>query len=98
MSDPTPGFGIMVLGRRDHAEFLTPEEIATLLKLPVRTVHEWLRTKKLPGFKPGNGKLWRVTAGDFERWTREQKEEDKPKSRPKPTTTVDVRIRERRAK
>jgi len=37
-----------------------PEEVADILRVKSVTVHGWLRSGKLKGFKVG-GKLWRIT-------------------------------------
>ena len=42
----------------------TPKEVAEQLKLPLKTVLNYLRTAKLPGFKVG--KHWRVRASALE--------------------------------
>ena len=41
--------------------FLTPEEVAELLKVDSETVELWLKQKKLPGVKIGN--VWRIEEG-----------------------------------
>jgi excisionase family DNA binding protein len=43
---------------------LTIEEAAGRLKIAVKTMREWLRTRKLPGVKMG--KYWRVREQDIE--------------------------------
>ncbi len=48
------------------AGLLTSEQVATILDVPVRSVHELCRTKRLPAFKVG--KLWRIKRADFEQW------------------------------
>jgi excisionase family DNA binding protein len=42
----------------------TPAEVAERLKLPLKTVLNYLRMGKLPGFRVG--KHWRVKAADLE--------------------------------
>jgi excisionase family DNA binding protein len=44
------------------SEWLTPEEVAALLKITPKTVKDYLRAGKLPGRKMG--KLWRIKAED----------------------------------
>jgi DNA-directed RNA polymerase specialized sigma24 family protein len=39
-----PHVGVMLIGRRS-SEYLTLEQIAERLKVPVRTVHEWCRRR-----------------------------------------------------
>jgi len=54
------------------SEFLTAEEVAEYLRLPLSTVYKLVQDKKLPGFKVG--KHWRFRRGTFEGWikTKEQ--------------------------
>lgn len=40
--------------------YLTPEQVAGRLQVNVVTVHRWLRTGKLKGYKLGH-RLWRVS-------------------------------------
>lgn len=47
-------------------EIFTPEEIAEKLKVTRLTVHRWLRSGDLKGFKAG--KMWRVTREDLEKF------------------------------
>lgn len=47
-------------------EFLTTEEMATLLKMSEGTVKRLLRTKQLPGYKISG--VWRVDREEFERY------------------------------
>src|SRR5256885_7687539 len=47
-----------------QSEWLTPEEVAALLKITPKTVKDWLRAGKLPGRKMG--KLWRVQAAEVD--------------------------------
>jgi excisionase family DNA binding protein len=48
----------------------TPAEVAERLKLPLKTVLNYLRMGKLPGFKVG--KHWRVKAADLEAFMKPQ--------------------------
>ncbi len=50
---------------------LSPEEVGKRLGLSPRSVHELLRTKRLPGYKVG--RLWRVDEADLEAWKERQK-------------------------
>lgn len=43
--------------------FYSPEEVAVLLSLSVRTVLSWLRSGRLPGRKLG--RVWRVRGCDL---------------------------------
>jgi excisionase family DNA binding protein len=47
-----------------HEEVLTLEEAAERLKIAPKTMRDWLRTGRMPGFKAG--KLWRVRASDID--------------------------------
>jgi excisionase family DNA binding protein len=52
------------------SEFLTAEEVAEYLRLPLSTVYKLVQDKRLPGFKVG--KHWRFRKETFEDWIREQ--------------------------
>ena len=47
-------------------EFLTPQEIATRLKLTKATIWRWIRERKLPAIKVGS-KVYRVKKEDYEK-------------------------------
>ena len=51
-------------------EILTPDEVATYLKIPKKTVYKMLRSGALPAFKAG--KHWRVSRGDLGAWIASQ--------------------------
>lgn len=51
--------------------FLTPEEVADMLRVSPRTVNRWLNQGKLPGVKIGS--RWRIEREDFERFIQESK-------------------------
>lgn len=53
-------------------EFLTVEEVAEYLRLPLSTVYKLAQDKKLPGFKVG--KHWRFRKKAFQEWIKEQEE------------------------
>lgn len=57
-------------------EFLTVEEVATYLRLPLSTVYKLVQDKKLPGFKVG--KHWRFRKDTFEKWIIEQENNSSP--------------------
>jgi len=59
------------------SEFLTAEEVAEFLRLPLSTVYKLVQDKKLPGFKVG--KHWRFRRETFEQWikTQEQTQSEK---------------------
>lgn len=52
------------------SEFLTVEEVAEYLRLPLSTVYKLVQDKKLPGFKVG--KHWRFRKETFHDWIKEQ--------------------------
>lgn len=49
-----------------NAEFLTAEEVAEYLRLPLSTVYKLVQDKRLPGFKVG--KHWRFRKESIEQW------------------------------
>lgn len=53
-----------------NTEFLTVEEVATYLRLPLSTVYKLVQDKKLPGFKVG--KHWRFRRETIEKWINDQ--------------------------
>ena len=55
-----------------NAEFLTAEEVADYLRLPLSTVYKLVQDKRLPGFKVG--KHWRFRAESIQNWVREQEQ------------------------
>ena len=46
--------------------FLTPEEVADLLKVSIYTVRRWINRQTLPAYKVGRG--WRIAAAEFASW------------------------------
>jgi excisionase family DNA binding protein len=46
--------------------FMTPEEVADLLKVSIYTVRRWINQQNIPAYKVGRG--WRIGKGEFERW------------------------------
>jgi excisionase family DNA binding protein len=57
----------------DNTEWLDIEDIYELLgrKVPLDTIRSWIRTKRLPAYKPGRSYL--VKREDFERFIRESR-------------------------
>ena len=55
------------------SEFLTADEVAEYLRLPLSTVYKLVQDKRLPGFKVG--KHWRFRKGTIIQWTKDQEEE-----------------------
>lgn len=56
------------------SEFLTAEEVAEYLRLPLSTVYKLVQDKKLPGFKVG--KHWRFRKEAIQKWIKEQEEKN----------------------
>lgn len=52
------------------SEFLTAEEVADYLRLPLSTVYKLVQDKRLPGFKVG--KHWRFRREAFQEWIKQQ--------------------------
>jgi excisionase family DNA binding protein len=52
-------------------EFMTVEEVATLLRLSVETVKRLLRQKQIPGYKIGG--TWRIDRSDFAEYLAKRK-------------------------
>lgn len=52
------------------SEFLTAEEVAEYLRLPLSTVYKLVQDKRLPGFKVG--KHWRFRKETIVQWTKDQ--------------------------
>ena len=52
------------------SEFLTAEEVAEYLRLPLSTVYKLVQDKRLPGFKVG--KHWRFRKDSSEKWIKDQ--------------------------
>ncbi len=50
---------------------LSPREIGERLGLSPRSVHDLLRTKRLPGYRVG--RLWRVNEAELQAWVERQK-------------------------
>lgn len=57
-------------------EFLTVEEVAVYLRLPLSTVYKLAQDKKLPGFKVG--KHWRFRRQAFQEWIKQQENLNEP--------------------
>ena len=52
------------------SEFLTADEVAEYLRLPLSTVYKLVQDKKLPGFKVG--KHWRFRREAFQEWIKQK--------------------------
>ena len=55
------------------SEFLTAEEVAEYLRLPLSTVYKLVQDKRLPGFKVG--KHWRFRKETIIQWTKDQEKD-----------------------
>ena len=51
---------------QERMNFLTIKEICGILKVSRLTVVRWIRAKRLPAFKPGKGRGWRIRRADFD--------------------------------
>ena len=68
------GLSIFLRGTKlPEKEWLTVEDIYELLdkSVPLDTIRAWIRTKKLPAYRPG--KAYLVKREDFERFIRESR-------------------------
>lgn len=54
------------------SEFLTAEEVAEYLRLPLSTVYKLAQDKRLPGFKVG--KHWRFSKDTIQKWIKNQEQ------------------------
>jgi excisionase family DNA binding protein len=60
------------------SEFLTAEEVAEYLRLPLSTVYKLAQDKRLPGFKVG--KHWRFRKDTIQKWITDQEQRTKKMS------------------
>ncbi|MBE3111421.1 MAG: helix-turn-helix domain-containing protein [Acidobacteria bacterium] len=49
-------------------DFLTVNEVSEQLRCSRLTVTRWIKAKKLRAFKPGGGRVWRISRTDFEKF------------------------------
>jgi len=61
------------------SEFLTAEEVAEYLRLPLSTVYKLVQDKRLPGFKVG--KHWRFRRETIQEWIKQQESQNEPDSK-----------------
>jgi excisionase family DNA binding protein len=59
-----------------NSEFLTAEEVAEYLRLPLSTVYKLVQDKRLPGFKVG--KHWRFRKDAIQNWIKDQESKNEP--------------------
>lgn len=62
---------------RQMNEVMDSKEVAKYLKLSFMTVLKYTSQGIIPGFKIGNGKLWRFRAEDIRAWLSEKAELEK---------------------
>ena len=51
--------------------FMTPSEVADLLKVSIYTVRRWINQRTIPAYKVGRG--WRIETSEFKDWLKEQR-------------------------
>ena len=59
-------------------DFLTAQEVADFLRIPVTTVYKLATEGKIPSFRAG--KHWRFRRSSIQGWIDDQELKDKPKS------------------
>lgn len=59
-------------GPPEQPEFLTPQEVAELLRVSVYTVRRWIKEGDLPAYKVGRS--WRIDQEELERWLDAQRQ------------------------
>jgi DNA binding domain, excisionase family len=64
-------------------QFLTPKEVAGILGVHPKTVHQWLRTGKLPGTKISY-RAWRIPRSAFEQFIAQSSNRDPSYGKPVP--------------
>ena len=55
----------------EKGAFMTPEEVADLLKVSIYTVRRWINQQAIPAYKVGRG--WRIESAEFERWLQDNR-------------------------
>lgn len=58
-----------------ESEFLTIDEVAEYLRLPLSTTYKFAQDRILPGFKVG--KHWRFRRESIQEWVKEQEKDSK---------------------
>lgn len=51
--------------------FMTPGEVADMLKVSIYTVRRWINQQAIPAYKVGRG--WRIETGEFKDWLQENR-------------------------
>lgn len=77
---------IICIRRWNMEEYLTPEEVAEILKVSNKAILDWLRSGNIPGTKVG--RLWRIPKADLETWLESNTQ------RPRPAAEVVGEIRQ----
>lgn len=49
-----------------YPEILTPQDLIKILKLSKNTIYSMLNNNIIPGYRVGNGKIWRINKYDLE--------------------------------
>jgi excisionase family DNA binding protein len=65
-------------------QFLTPKEVAGILGVHPKTVHQWLRTGKLPGTKISY-RAWRIPRSALEQFIAQSSNRPSQQGKPLPT-------------
>jgi excisionase family DNA binding protein len=71
--------GVIKMQIRQMNEVMDAKEVARFLGLSFMTVLKYVEKGLIPGFKIGNGKLWRFRAEDIREWLKEKSELEKYK-------------------
>lgn len=58
-------------GPPEPKEFLTPQEVAEILRVSVYTVRRWIKEGDLPAYKVGRS--WRIEEDELGRWMEGQR-------------------------
>lgn len=61
----------MLTTTSERQSFLTPQEVAHLLRVSVYTVRRWIKEGNLPAYKVDRG--WRISEADLGLWLGQQK-------------------------
>lgn len=54
-----------------RSDFMTPSEVADMLKVSIYTVRRWINQQEIPAYKIGRG--WRIDTSELEYWLRENR-------------------------
>ncbi|MDR3576907.1 MAG: helix-turn-helix domain-containing protein [Anaerolineaceae bacterium] len=70
----------------EDTEFLTAEEVAAFLRIPLSTVYKLTQDQKLPAFKVG--KHWRYKKLSIRDWVDQQERKNTPNNSPMPNQGI----------